>query len=124
MEARTPQLLYEAVAEDMPELDLGTFRLVTFGQSFQWTDRERVAEAVYDILEPGGALALIDALWLSPRGATAVVLCILAAALLGGAGGLVCGLLGRAFYPLPPVLSLQSLVLVQVLAQESESMPV
>jgi hypothetical protein len=32
---------------------------VTFGQSFQWTDRERVAEAVYQILEPGGALALI-----------------------------------------------------------------
>jgi ubiquinone/menaquinone biosynthesis C-methylase UbiE len=49
----------EAVAEAIPELDLGTFRLVTFGQSFQWTDRERVAEAVYDILEPGGALALI-----------------------------------------------------------------
>jgi ubiquinone/menaquinone biosynthesis C-methylase UbiE len=48
-----------AVAEDIPELDLGTFRLVTFGQSFQWTDRERVAEAVYDILEPGGGLALI-----------------------------------------------------------------
>jgi SAM-dependent methyltransferase len=48
-----------AVAEDIPQLDLGTFRLVTFGQSFQWTDRERVAEAVYDILEPGGALALI-----------------------------------------------------------------
>jgi SAM-dependent methyltransferase len=48
-----------AVAEDIPELDLGTFRLVTFGQSFQWTDRERVAQAVYDILEPGGALALI-----------------------------------------------------------------
>jgi ubiquinone/menaquinone biosynthesis C-methylase UbiE len=49
----------QAVAEDIPELGLGTFRLVTFGQSFQWTDRERVAEAVYDILEPGGALALI-----------------------------------------------------------------
>jgi ubiquinone/menaquinone biosynthesis C-methylase UbiE len=49
----------QAVAEDIPELDLGTFRLVTFGQSFQWTERERVAEAVYDILEPGGALALI-----------------------------------------------------------------
>jgi SAM-dependent methyltransferase len=48
-----------ALAEDIPQLDLGKFRLVTFGQSFQWTDRERVAEAVYDILEPGGALALI-----------------------------------------------------------------
>lgn len=49
----------QAVAEDIPDLDLATFRLVTFGQSFQWTDRERVAEAVYDILEPGGTLALI-----------------------------------------------------------------
>jgi hypothetical protein len=34
-------------------------RLVTFGQSFQWTDGPRVAEAVYDMLEPGGVLALI-----------------------------------------------------------------
>ena len=49
-----------AVAEDIPALGLGTFRLVTFGQSFHWTDRERVAEAVYDILEPGGALALVS----------------------------------------------------------------
>jgi SAM-dependent methyltransferase len=48
-----------AVAEDIPGLDLGTFELVTFGQSFHWTDRERVAEAVWEILEPGGALALI-----------------------------------------------------------------
>jgi SAM-dependent methyltransferase len=49
----------QALAEDIPELDLGTFRLVTFGQSFQWTDQVRVAEAVYDLLEPGGALALV-----------------------------------------------------------------
>ena len=49
----------KALAEDIPMLDLGMFKLVTFGQSFHWTDRERVAEAVYDILEPGGALALI-----------------------------------------------------------------
>jgi SAM-dependent methyltransferase len=48
-----------ALAEEIAELDLGTFRLVTFGQSFQWTEREQVAESVYDILEPGGALALI-----------------------------------------------------------------
>lgn len=48
-----------ARAEDIAGLDLGTFRLVTFGQSFHWTDRERVAEAVYDILDPGGALALV-----------------------------------------------------------------
>ena len=49
----------QALAEDLPALDLGRFKLVTFGQSFHWTDRERVAEVVYDMLEPGGALALI-----------------------------------------------------------------
>jgi len=49
----------QVLAEDIPALDLGRFKLVTFGQSFHWTDRERVAEAVYEILEPGGALALI-----------------------------------------------------------------
>lgn len=49
----------QALAEEIGTLSLGTFRLVSFGQSFHWTDRERVAEAVFDILEPGGALALI-----------------------------------------------------------------
>jgi SAM-dependent methyltransferase len=46
-------------AEDIAALELGPLRLVTFGQSFHWTDRERVAEMVYDRLEPGGALAAI-----------------------------------------------------------------
>jgi SAM-dependent methyltransferase len=49
----------EAVAEDIPTMHLATFNLVTFGQSFQWTDQVAVAEAIYDILEPGGALALV-----------------------------------------------------------------
>jgi len=49
----------QALAEDIPTLNLGMFRLVTFGQSFHWTDRELVAEAIYDMLEPGGILALI-----------------------------------------------------------------
>lgn len=49
----------QALAEDIAALDLGRFRLVTFGQSFHWTDQERVAETVYDVLEPGGAMALI-----------------------------------------------------------------
>src|SRR4051812_40872177 len=49
----------EAVAEDLPGAAPGPFRLVTFGQSFHWTDKARVAEAVYDMLEPSGALALI-----------------------------------------------------------------
>jgi ubiquinone/menaquinone biosynthesis C-methylase UbiE len=50
----------QARAEEIATLGLGTFKLVTFGQSFHWTDRDQVANAVYDILEPGGALALIS----------------------------------------------------------------
>ena len=49
----------QALAEDLPAAAPGPYRLVTFGQSFQWTDEARVAEAVYDMLDPGGALALI-----------------------------------------------------------------
>jgi SAM-dependent methyltransferase len=49
----------EAVAEDLPGLDIGPCRLVTFGQSFHRVQRLAVAEAVYDLLEPGGAIALI-----------------------------------------------------------------
>jgi SAM-dependent methyltransferase len=49
----------QAVAEDLPTAAPGPFRLVTFGQSFHWTDEARVAEAVYDLLEPSGALAVI-----------------------------------------------------------------
>ena len=48
-----------ARAEELPEAAPGPYRLVTFGQSFHWTDELRVAETVYDMLEPGGALALI-----------------------------------------------------------------
>ncbi len=48
-----------ALAEDLPAAAPGPYRAVTFGQSFHWTDEAGVAEAVYDMLEPGGALALI-----------------------------------------------------------------
>ncbi len=47
------------LAEDLPAVAPGPYRLVTFGQSFHWTDEQQVAEAVYDMLEPGGSLALI-----------------------------------------------------------------
>ena len=50
----------EARAENLPGAAPGAYRLVTFGTSFQWTDEARVAETVYDMLEPGGALALIS----------------------------------------------------------------
>lgn len=49
----------KALAEELPDAAPGPFRLVTFGQSFHWTDEARVAETVYDLLEPGGALVLI-----------------------------------------------------------------
>ena len=49
----------QALAEDLPAAAPGPHRLVTFGQSFHWTDEERVAEVVYDLLAPGGAMALV-----------------------------------------------------------------
>jgi SAM-dependent methyltransferase len=49
----------QATAEDIPDLGLPPMRVVTFGQSFHRTDRERAAEAVYSVLEPGGAIALV-----------------------------------------------------------------
>jgi SAM-dependent methyltransferase len=49
----------QARAEELPEAAPGPYRLVTFGSSFHWTDEPRVAEAIYDLLEPDGALTLI-----------------------------------------------------------------
>jgi len=48
----------EARAEEWPA-GLGTFAVATFGQSFQWMDRDVVAAKVRDALVPGGALVLI-----------------------------------------------------------------
>lgn len=47
------------LAEELPEVAPAPFRLVTFGQSFHWTDEWHVAEAVFDLLEPGGAVAMV-----------------------------------------------------------------
>lgn len=49
----------QAVAEDLP-YGLGEFDVVTFGASFHWMDRERVAEAVRTMLRPGGVAVQID----------------------------------------------------------------
>ena len=49
----------EARAEDLATLELPAARLVTFGQSIHWTDRQPVLAMVHDLLEPGGAVALI-----------------------------------------------------------------
>lgn len=47
-------------AEDVPALAPGPYRLVTFGQSYHWTDRARVASLVHDVLLPGGAMLVIN----------------------------------------------------------------
>jgi SAM-dependent methyltransferase len=49
----------QARAEELPQAAPGPYRLVTFGQSFHWTEEQQVAEVIYDMLEPEGALALI-----------------------------------------------------------------
>jgi SAM-dependent methyltransferase len=43
-----------ARAEELPA-GLGEFQVVVFANSFHWTDRDRVATAVFEMLEPGGA---------------------------------------------------------------------
>jgi SAM-dependent methyltransferase len=47
-------------AEALPA-GLGTFRVVTFGASFHWLDRPRVASVVRTMLDPGGAAVHVDA---------------------------------------------------------------
>jgi SAM-dependent methyltransferase len=49
----------QATAEEIAALGLPPMRAVTFGQSFHRTDRDRVAEAVYRLLEPDGAIVLV-----------------------------------------------------------------
>jgi SAM-dependent methyltransferase len=49
----------QGLAEDLPAVAPGPYKLVTFGSAFHWTDEQHVAETVYDLLAPGGALALI-----------------------------------------------------------------
>lgn len=49
----------QARAEDLAVLELPPPRLVTFGQSIHWTDRDLVLSLVHELLEPAGAVALI-----------------------------------------------------------------
>ena len=46
-------------AEALPA-GLGSFRVVTFAQSFHWMDRPLVASAVATMLDPGGAVVQVD----------------------------------------------------------------
>jgi SAM-dependent methyltransferase len=48
-------------AEELPGF-LGTFRVISFGQSFHWMDRPLVAATVRRMLDPSGAVIQLD-LW-------------------------------------------------------------
>jgi SAM-dependent methyltransferase len=50
----------EGRAEEIGGLEVAPCRAVTFGQSFHRTERHVAAEAVYDVLEPGGAIVLVS----------------------------------------------------------------
>jgi SAM-dependent methyltransferase len=54
-------------AEDLPG-DLGTFRLVSFAQSFHWMDRPQVASAVRKMLSADGAVVQVDLWHTNPPG--------------------------------------------------------
>ena len=59
--ARHPEIEWRHLkAEDLPR-DLGTFRCVTFAQSFDWMDQPVVAERVRDLIEPGGRWVHVSA---------------------------------------------------------------
>ena len=47
-------------AEDLPS-DLGSFRVVTFAQSFHWMDQHKVAKTVHGMLAAGGACVHVHA---------------------------------------------------------------
>ena len=50
----------QGVAEEIPTLGVGACRVVTFGQSFHRVRRREVAEAMFDLLVPGGSLVLVS----------------------------------------------------------------
>jgi SAM-dependent methyltransferase len=54
-------------AEDLPGA-LGTFRLISFAQSFHWMDRPRVASTVRDMLDVDGAVVQVDLWHTNPPG--------------------------------------------------------
>jgi SAM-dependent methyltransferase len=54
-------------AEELPA-SLGSFRVISFGQSFHWMDRPRVAAAVRRMVDPNGAVVQVDLWHTSPPG--------------------------------------------------------
>lgn len=66
-DAHVPTAWVHMRAEELPA-SLGTFRVITFGQSFHWMDRRRVAAAVHPMLDPNGAVVQVDLWHASPPG--------------------------------------------------------
>lgn len=54
-------------AEELPGT-LGSFQVVSFGQSFHWMNRPAVAAAVRQMLEAGGAVVQVDLWHTNPPG--------------------------------------------------------
>ncbi|HEX3333760.1 MAG TPA: class I SAM-dependent methyltransferase, partial [Acidimicrobiales bacterium] len=57
----------EMRAEELPG-SAGTFRVISFGQSFHWMDRPRVAAAVRQMLDADGVVVQVDLWHASPPG--------------------------------------------------------
>lgn len=51
-------ITWRALPAELIGPTLGRFRLATFGQSLHWMNRVPVLERVYDVLEPGGGIAV------------------------------------------------------------------
>lgn len=57
--ARVPNIQWIAGGSDDLSPALGTFRLVTMGNSFHWMDRARTLDALYDLVIDDGGLAVV-----------------------------------------------------------------
>jgi SAM-dependent methyltransferase len=60
-EAGLGQIDWRVMRAEQISPELGTFRVVSFAQSFHWVDRPLVARLVRDVLADSGALALVHA---------------------------------------------------------------
>lgn len=47
---------------------LGAFRLVTMGDAFHWMDRDAVLHTLYELLTPGGGVAIVSHTLATPEG--------------------------------------------------------
>ncbi|MBI3977702.1 MAG: methyltransferase domain-containing protein [Chloroflexi bacterium] len=65
MAAGIENVCWRVLPAEQITLELGSFRLVTFGASFHWMDRATVLERCHLVLEPGGGIvvAAIPSFW-------------------------------------------------------------